>query len=304
MTELTLSPNRVHGIGGSEAAAVLGLSPWKTPYQVWLDKTEPQEVTERTPAQEWGLRLEPVIRQKYADETGRTVHWPVGDEHGHMVSDEYPFMCATLDGMTDDERGLEIKTARYAGEWGDEETDEVPTPYVIQVQHNMVVSGLEVFDIPLLIGGSDFRIYQVPADKELQELIIEKEREFWQMVEAKTPPEPVNFADAVKRFAKSREEIVTATADALDAVELFRTAKRQKAEAEGMEETARFNILYALREADTLVDAQGNVLLTYRTARDSERFDPKAFRAAHPDLYEAFSKVLPGSRRLLLKGEV
>jgi len=300
--EVTLSPERANGIGGSEAAAVLGLSPWQTPYQVWCDKVGLSGEQEATPAMEWGNRLEPVIRQKYADETGRIVRWPVGDEYGHMRSAKYPFMLATLDGITDDGRGLEIKTARASGNWGEEGTDEVPQPYVIQCQHYMVVANLEVFDIALLIGGSDFRIYEVPADKELQALIIEQEAAFWRMVEEKSPPEPVNFADAIRRFATSKEDIVTATPEVVSAVETLRALRTLRKGADEREEAAKFTVLQALREADTLADVTGEVLLTYRQAKDSPRFDPKAFKAAHPDIYEQFSPVQPGSRRLLLKG--
>lgn len=301
----TLSPERVNGIGGSEAAAVLGMSPWKTPYQVYCDKVGLSGEQEQNPAMEWGSRLEPVIRQKYADETGRTVRWPVGDEYGHMRSGEYPFMLATLDGIADDDppRGLEIKTARYPGDWGEEGTDEVPQPYVIQCQHYMVVSGLPVFDIALLIGGSDFRIYEVPADQELQDLLIEREADFWRMVEERTPPEPVNYADAIRRFAWSEPKTVVADDAALAAVESYRKAKAQQEEGKAHEETSRFAILTALREADTLLDLGGNPILTYKTTRDSFRFDPAAFKKSRPELYDEFSRSVPGSRRLLLKGE-
>jgi len=296
-----LSPNRVNSIGGSEAAAVLGLSPWKTPYQVWCDKVGLSGEQEASPAMEWGTRLEPVIRQKYADETRRTVRWPVGDEYGYMQSERYPFMGATLDGMTDDGRGLEIKTSRSGAEWGDEGTDEVPQAYLIQCQHNMIVAGLEVFDIPLLIAGSDFRIYEVPADKELQALIIEREAEFWAMVKSKTPPEPITYADAIRRFATSKEETVTATADALGAIETLRLLRARSKEDCILDFDAKFAILLALREADTLVDAEGNVLLTYKRSKDGEKFDAKAFEAAQPELYKQFCIPKPGSRRLLLK---
>ena len=297
----TLSPNRVNSIGGSEAAAVLGLSPWKTPYQVWCDKLGLSGDQETSPAMEWGTRLEPVIRQKYADETGRVVRWPVGDEWGHMQSEEYPFMGATLDGLTDDGRGLEIKTSRSGAEWGDEGTDEVPQVYVVQCQHSMVVSKLEVFDIALLIGGSDFRIYEVPADPELQQIIIEREAEFWQMVQSQTPPEPITYADAIQRFATSREERFVADDDLLAAVQQLRDAGAAAKAAKVSDFDARFEILRRMKEADTLVDAENNVLLTYKQAKDGWRFDAKAFEAAYPDLHREFSIPKPGSRRLLLK---
>lgn len=211
-------------------------------------------------------------------------------------------MLATLDGITDDGRGLEIKTFRHSAQWGEEGTDEVPVPYIIQCQHNMVVAGLEVFDVPVLIGGSDFRIYEVPADPELQAMMIEREAAFWQMVEAKTPPEPITFADAIKRFATSEDVSVRATPEVLEAVEILRLQKVIRKEADKEEEAARFTILDLIREADTLVDAEDNVLLTYKQSKDSQRFDVKAFRGQHEVLYDYFCVTKPGSRRLLLKG--
>ena len=295
MTEL--SPKRINGIGGSEAAAVLGLSPWKTPYQVWSDKLGLSGEQETTPAMEWGALLEPVIRQKYANVTGETVRLP-----GHMQSAEHPFMLGTLDGITEGGRGLEIKTSRSSAEWGEEGTDEVPEPYVIQCQHYMEVADLEVFDIATLFAGSDFRIYEVPRDRELQALMIEREAEFWAMVESKTPPEPVNYADVVKRFATSRAATVTATPEVAAEVEVLRQLKMSGKEAEAREEQARFVVLQALGEADTLVDGEGNTLLTYRQTKDVERFDTKEFEGAYPDLHQQFLVLRPGGRRLLLKG--
>ena len=295
---MTLSPNRINGIGGSEAAAVLGLSKWKTPYQVWLDKTGQSGEREASGPMEWGLLLEPVIRQKYSNVTGRTVRLP-----GHLQSERYPFMLCTLDGITDDgPRGVEIKTARSSADWGEEGTDEIPQAYVIQTQHNMEVADLEVCDVPVLFAGSDFRIYEVHRDRELQALMIEQEAEFWAMVEANTPPPPITYADAIRRFATSQAQTVTATPEVLAAVEVLRTLKVSGKDAEEAEKEAKFAVLLALGEADTLVDAEGNVLLTYKQARGSDHFDAKAFAEAQPDLFQQFLKPSVGSRRLLLKG--
>jgi putative phage-type endonuclease len=293
-----LSPDRINGIGGSEAAAVLGLSKWKTPYQVYLDKTGQSGEKEISSAMEWGLRLEPIIRQKYADVTGRTVRDP-----GHMKSDKYPFMLCTPDGLTDDGRVVEIKTAGYPTGWGEEGTDEIPTEYVIQCQHNMFVAGLPVADVPVLIRGNDFRLYEIHADQEIQQMMIEKEAAFWKLVEDRTPPEPITYADAIRMFAVSKEVQVKATAEAMAAIEVLKLAKATAKLADQQEEEAKFALLKVMGEADTLIDEQEKVLLTYRQAKESSRFDAKAFQAEHPDLYGQFCKVTPGSRRLLLKGE-
>lgn len=291
-----LSPDRINGIGGSEAAAVLGLSPFKTRYQVWSDKRGLSGESEPTAAMEWGTRLEPVIRQWYSDKTGRTVR-----DSGHVASKEHPFMLCTPDGVTDDGRLLEVKTAGSSRDWGEPGTDEVPIHYQIQVQHNMVVTGLAVADLPVLIAGRDPRIYEVPADRELQQMIIEREAAFWKMVEAGEPPEAVSYADAVKRFARSKAQLIEADSEALAAVSLLHELEAAAKDTKRQEEQARFIILRLMGGADTLVDANGDVLVTCKTAKDSVRFDSKAFELAHPRLYKKFSVSRVGSRRFLLK---
>jgi hypothetical protein len=87
-------------------------------------------------------------------------------------------------------RGWEGKTARTDRGWGEQGTDQVPQAYLIQVQHYMVLTALPVFDVDVLIGGQDERHYEVPADRELQEMIIEAEHDLWQRIQRGDPPEP------------------------------------------------------------------------------------------------------------------
>jgi len=176
---------RYTGIGGSEAPAALGLSPWKTPLELFLDKRE-QRVTTANEAMRWGQLLEPVIRQEYAERTGRIVRMPPGTiRHG-----KFKFMLAHFDGVTDDQRIFEAKTARSSEGWGPSGSDEIPHHYLIQVQHYLAVTGFAIADVAALIGGNDFRIYEVPADAELQELIIDGEATFWAAFLRGEPPEP------------------------------------------------------------------------------------------------------------------
>lgn len=179
--------DRATGIGGSDAAAVLGLSQYKTALDVYLEKTGQAAPFEDTAATKWGRLLEPAVRQEYAERTGRVVTQP----KEMLRCTKYPFMIAHPDGVVlDPLRGYEGKTARTDHGWGEPGTDQVPEAYLIQVQHYMVVMEIEVFDVVPLIGGSDFRMYEVPANRELQELIIDAEHDLWQRVQRADPPEP------------------------------------------------------------------------------------------------------------------
>jgi putative phage-type endonuclease len=144
-----------------------------------------------TPEMEWGRRLEPIIAEKYAEVTGRTL-----TKGENIASPDYPFMLATPDYCVDKERGVECKTSGtfMAKEWGEPGTDEVPERYLIQTHHQMIVMGWVVVDIPVLIGGSNFAIYTVERNKELCELIVETERNFWELIQRGELP-PINWDD-------------------------------------------------------------------------------------------------------------
>jgi len=284
---------RQKGIGGSDAPAVCGLSPWKTPYQVYLEKRGEAQPQEDNDSMFWGRTLEPVIRQRYADVTGRTVTVP----QNVLSHPSYDWMLGSLDGMTDDGRVLEIKTARLPVGWGEPGTDEIPEAYACQVQHYLTVTKLSVADVAVLIGGSDFRIYEVPADPELQDLIIEQEAAFWDMVQSGTPPDVVSYADIKQRFGRASKELrVQADHMTVAAIEKLKELK----DLAKQEEVLKAHIMKVLGEADTLVVGD-KILATWKLSKPTKRLDSKAFQEAHPELYSKFLKDGEPSRRFLVK---
>lgn len=294
--------SRRTGIGGSDVAAILGLSKWSTPLQVYQDKRGEAPPVPDNDAMRWGRYLEPAVRQAYSDTTGRDVRVPT-DMLRHPI---YDHMLANLDGVAgganEPLRIFEAKTARSADGWGEPGSDQVPQPYLLQVQHYMEVTGVMVADVAVLIGGSDFRIYEVPADRELQDMLIDAEAEFWQRVQRGEPPEPVTFADAVARWGKSsRSDLVLADETVLAAIQTLRTVREQKAAVESIEESAKAIVMRALGECDTLVAPDGKTIATWKAAAAPQRFDASAFKAAHPALAAEFTKAGEPSRRFLVK---
>lgn len=288
---------RRRGIGGSDAAAVVGLSKYRTPFEVYQDKRGEIPPIDDNESMLWGRVLEPVIRQQYAERTGRTVLMP----ETILRHPRHEFMLANLDGFTDDKRVVEIKTARTAQGWGEPGSDEVPQEYLLQTQHYMAVTGFVVADVAVLIGGSDFRLYEVPADAELQEMLIDAEAEFWKRIVDGNPPEPVSLADIRARFGSySTAGAVEASPDVVAAVETLKALKEQHKALEASEDTAKAIIMGALGDKDTLV-SQGATLVTWKAAKARELFDSKSFKAAHPALYQEFTKAGEPSRRLLIK---
>lgn len=288
------------GIGGSDAAAVLGLSKWQTPLSVWLDKTGQAEGVEENEPMRWGSLLEPVIRQEYAQRTGREIVMP-----GLLRHPKHDWMLATPDGVSRDNRLIEIKTARSADGWGEPGSDQVPEDYLIQVQHYMAVTALPVADIAVLIGGSDFRIYTVDADAELHDMLMSAEDAFWRTVIDRTPPEPISYADAMAMYGKRvrKDSAVVASEEVLTALDELKSIRAAIKKEEAEEEARKAVIIKAMGEHDTLIDAAGKVLVTWRMSAPPMRLDGKALAKAHPDIHAAFLKEGEGSRKFLIKGE-
>lgn len=205
MDRATFLAERRKGVGGSDAAALFGLSKWRTPLQVYREKIGEATDEPEHEALYWGTVHEPAIRQRYSEVTGAAVYVP--DKMIRSV--QYPWMIAHLDGVVDtgdDVFGLECKTAdartRYL--WGDPWTDQVPDAYAVQVQHYMAVTGYEKFHIAVLFGGNNMEIYAVPRHEGVINRLIEEERTFWlNHVELNVPPEPID-ADERLSAAASR----------------------------------------------------------------------------------------------------
>ena len=284
---------RKKGIGGSDAGAILGVSPWKTPLQVYMDKVGAADPIQDNDSMFWGRTLEPVIRQRYADVTNRKVVVP----DTLITHPKFEFMIGNLDGITSDNRVLEIKTARSAEGWGEPGSNEIPDSYMIQVQHYMLITAIPVADVAVLIGGSDFRIYEIPAEPELMELMIEKETGFWSRVINRDPPEPITYQDMLLKYGRtSKESRVQADAVAMAAVARLKEIKAIAKE----EDELKTVIMAAFGESDTLMD-NNKVLATWKAGNGSKRFNAKLFEAENPELYKKYIVRSEPTRRLLLK---
>jgi putative phage-type endonuclease len=289
--------DRRASIGASEAAAVLGLSPYKTPLDVYLEKTGdvPAPVLDSEPVY-WGRALESLILQRYMADTGRAL-----DVVQQVYrSPEHPFMTATPDAVGAD-RLVEIKTAgiRQAAQWGEPGTDAVPIQYLVQVTHQMIVTGHQLADMAVLIGGQDYRVYAVPLDRELAAAVIEREREFWSAVSARTPPAPTTLAGASLRWPRDTGATVVASPDVLEALARLKAVRERLKVDEADADALELAVKTCMAEATTLTDAAGAVLATWKS-QSSRRFDAQAFKAAHGDLYEQF-RVASASRVFRLK---
>lgn len=177
-------------IGASDAPIILEVSPWKTPYQLWLEKTSGVLPTTST-HQKRGLELEELARQTFEKKTGMIMFPKV------MLHPTFDWMMASLDGIDIDGRSIvEIKcpgqTDHDAAKAG-----KIPEKYIPQIQHQLAVTGLNLAYY-FSFDGSDGVIMEVERDNNYIERMIGLEKIFWEYVESCTPP-PLKDRDFVNR---------------------------------------------------------------------------------------------------------
>ncbi|MDU5107155.1 lambda-exonuclease family protein [Clostridium sp.] len=200
MDKLEWLKERQCGIGGSDVGAILGVNKYKTPFEVYIEKTEPiEEVKDQFESAYWGDQLEEIVAKEFEKRTSKKVR----RDRKHYKHKDYPFMVANIDRRVVGENAiLECKTANQylTNEW---QEDEVPASYLLQVQHYLFVTGAEVGYIAVLIGGQKFVWKEIQRDEELIQMIIEAEKSFWKMVEDKTPP-ALDGSSAAEKYLKEK----------------------------------------------------------------------------------------------------
>jgi len=312
---------RLTGLGGSDIGAILGLSKFRTPVDVWAEKTGRIAPQESNLQMRFGTYAEEFVAQEYAAATGKRVQrfnpmlrHPTAPLIGHVDRLVIPDGAKVASHKSEIRTDclLECKTASAfaamnAAEWGEAGTDQVPMAYLVQVATYRILTGCRYADLAVLFGNQDFRVYHLIRDADLEQMIIAKATEWWQRhVVADVPPEPVSDADVRLLYpASTPAKTVEATDEILQQLSVLRTAKEQAKAYEDAAEAAAVALKAALGDAEALT-YQGQTLATWKSAKPSRRTDWKAVAnaiAAPANVIELFTTETAGSRRLLLKDE-
>lgn len=283
------------GIGGSDAAALLGLHPYRTALDLYLDKVglTPDDDTAGEAAY-WGTMQEPLVAQRFAALYPYTVENPT-TMWRHPTE---PFMLANVDRVLTDpahpDRGpglLECKTtsAFLRKHWGEH---QAPDHYLIQVQHYLAVTGYQWAFLAVLIGGQRFLAVEVPRDDVFIDQLIAAERAFWDRVQRRDPP-PLDGSDAATHLLKhlypTAHDVTTLLPpEALSLAEAWMAAKqREKAIHQELQDAQ--NRLEAL-----MGSAAHGVVGPYRVewpSRTRHSLDAKALERDHPDLCPPYQRT-------------
>lgn len=278
---------RRKGIGGSDIAALLGMSPFKTPVDLWLDKTGRADPTPDNPAMRLGRELEPAVLARYAEQTGRGV--------SHIETLREGIFVANVDALAPG-RVVEAKTSRHG--W-----DDVPEWYRAQVMWYLgFFPRVETGDIAalFLLDGS-FRVYPVERDDATIAGMRELATDWWnRYVIADVAPPPMSEADC-KALWKSHKAAKTVVA--VDGVrDSIGKLKELKAEAKRIAteiERHEFAVMREMQDAEILTGADGKKLATWKQNKDSAKTDWKAVAesvGASPDVIAEHTVIKYGAR--------
>jgi putative phage-type endonuclease len=304
------------GLGGTDIGAILGLSPYKTPLELWSELVSGEGAPNRDLIHlRFGQHAESFIASEYERATDHfTVkHAPTlfHKQHGFMFGHvdrfvvETPDTPAVVDGCITAGKLLECKTssAFSKNDWGEPGTDQVPPLYLVQCAWYMAITECHSADLAVLIGNSDFRLYTIERDLELEGLILSHAQHFWsEHVLAQVPPAPMNVQDAAILFPKESSGLTIEANEAL--LESIRVYQDNYAKSQSLStecDRLKLEILNYMGHAEKLTHA-GKTLATWKCTKASNRIDAKALAQAHPDIAAAFTASVLGSRRFLLKG--
>jgi len=294
------------GIGGSDAAAAVGLSPYASPLELWLDKTgrdaglakpNPHDTTEPV---YWGTLLEPIVAAAYTQQTGNRVR----KVNAVLQHPTIPFMLANLDREIVGVPGVQILECKTAGEFGARLwRDGVPEYVQLQVQHQLAVTGKRAADVAVLLCGQQLAVHRIERDDALISRLIPLEAQFWQYVISGTPP-PVDGSESADRALRCLYPGNAGVADFTDDRRLCTmfadlVAIRAEIERHGQQETLlRQTIQQAMGDASRALFETGEV--SFKRSKDSSGVDLKRLLADHPALESQYAITKPGSRRFLV----
>lgn len=267
-------------IGGSDAAAVVGLNPFSSPYALWAEKTGQIPGFAGNLATEVGTYLEEFVAQKFAAETGKKIR----KCKQSFFNTDYPFAIANIDReIVGEDAGLEIKTTselnmkKFKG-------GEYPANYYCQCVHYMAMTGKKRWYLAVLIGNRDFRWFTIERDEAEIAALMEAEADFWELVKTRTPPAADSSratTETIETFyPESRDETVDLTLESAALAQYIALGK-QIAELKAMQDEAANKI------KSFMGDAGGGECDGFRVSwKSSTRrtFDSKRFAQDNPDI--------------------
>lgn len=280
---------RKHSIGGSDAAAVVGLNPYISQYALWAEKTGKVPGFEGNLATEVGAFLEEFVAKKFESETGKRVK----RRNAFIYNSKYPWAHANVDRVIVGEDALlEIKTCdslsmrKFAN-------GEYPSNYYAQMVHYLAVTEKKRCYLAVLIGNKQFKWFAVERDEAEISALMMAEESFWANVQSETPPE-IDGMDSTVDALNATFPVSDPEADAVDLtgcatdLAILDECSRQIKELEEKKKAAQARVKEAMGTAEK------GFYSTYSVSWKSQKqrtFDREKWEKDHGEIPEEYLKV-------------
>ena len=300
---------RKQGIGSSDAAAAVGLNPYKSQLELWMEKTgrdtslpklDPQD---EESAAYWGNILEPIVAAHYTKRSGHRVR-RINAVLQHP-DPQLKWMLANIDREVIGAPEVQILECKTAGINGARLWKEGVPEYVqLQVMHQLAVTGKQAADVAVLLGGQHLEIHRIERDESLIARLIDLERLFWDYVVSDTPPLADGSASAEQAlrclYPQDSGQSLDFSQDTLLCTTFteLQNVRGSIALQEKQEAQLKQTLQQAMGDASRATFANGSI--TWKKAKDSVALDIPRLLKEKPHLQVRYSTTKTGSRRFLL----
>ncbi len=273
--------DRKKGIGGSDVASILGVSPFRTALEVYHDKTSPElALDEPTEDMQRGVRVEKYILQEYAERSEVELNTNIPT----IVDQEYQFMRANIDAKVIGQNVIvEAKSTKAPiSSW----EKGIPEYYKAQVAYYAMLTNADYVEVPVLFSGWKYACFTYWRDAEYEANIKEAVINFWNNHIVKNiPPKPTTTEELMIAYPKLEQKTIEADDDIREKVYLLQEAQEQRKELEKKEKELKNQIQGYMGDAG-LLDA-GFCKLALKEIK-STRFNANAFKEKYMELYQQY----------------
>lgn len=262
---------RLGGIGASDCATVLGLNPYMSPYELWLEKTEREKPRDLSDNELVfiGQLLEPFVGQIYEKRTEKLLVTGLDP----IIHPKYEHIFCTLDAkIFGQEKGVEIKTSNpFSNDWGPAGTDEIPRNYMCQVQHQLACTGWEEMDLIVFRATSDIRIYTIKRNETIISEIEKRLDYFWiNHVLANKAPPLITLRDVEYFFPRNNASYLEADEQMLHEISNIVDIRAHINKLEEQKSCLEVELLKKVGEADGVKYLEEN-LLSWKANKNGKR---------------------------------
>jgi len=285
---------------GSDIASILGYNKYKSSFQVWMEKTGKSESNNNDINLKFDKIIKNIVLNCWKEETNLETR--ISD---YIDSNQYEFICSPPHSIYLDKNGRVVSGALELGSSKKylDSSDIKFMFYYSKLQLHLGLSNLEFGEIVVLnIIEKQLYRHNCNFDPDFYSYMLEEANKFWDLyIKKDIPPPPQNIMDVKTFYTKHISgDFLDATYEQSQDIERLKIIQEQIKHLESQEKDIKGKIMIDLKDKEGLT-FEDKVLCTWKNSKESTKFDVDTFKDKHPDLHSQFQKIVPGSRRFLIK---